>query len=67
MTEEYVNSTISIDIPEFSEKYIDGKTVTFYICKVFNHVSKQDWTLEKRYSEFESLYKNLTSIFSNEL
>ena len=65
MTEEYVNSTISIDITEFSEKYIDGKTVTFYICKVFNHVSKQDWSLEKRYSEFESLYKNLIHLLPN--
>lgn len=47
--EEYISSTFSVLILEFSEKYIDSKTVTFYIVEVKN-VSKQNWKLEKRYS-----------------
>ena len=65
MTDNYISSTITIDVPEFSEKYIDSKTVTFYICKVFNNLSKQSWTLEKRYSEFELLHKNLEKLLPN--
>ena len=58
MTDEYITSTISAEIPEFLEKYVDGKTITFYKVNITNNFSKQNWTLEKRYSEFEYLYKS---------
>ena len=65
MTDEYITSTISAEIPEFTEKYVDGKTITFYKVNITNNFSKQTWTLEKRYSEFEYLYKTLTKIVPN--
>ena len=65
MTEQYITSTISAEIPEFTEKYVDGKTITFYKVNITNNFSKQTWTLEKRYSEFEYLYKTLMKIVPN--
>lgn len=63
--ENFIASTITISILNFSEKYIDSKTVTFFIVEVYNHFSKQKWKLEKRYSEFEILYKNLAKLLPN--
>lgn len=65
MTEQYVSSAISIEIPSFSEKYVDGKTITFYNVNVSNNFTKQKWTLDKRYSEFEYLHRNISKIFPN--
>lgn len=63
--EEYISSTFSVSIPEFAEKYIDSKTVTFYIVDVKDNVSKQSWKLDKRYSDFENLHKNIIKLFPN--
>lgn len=65
MAEDYVSSMIMVDIPEFSEKYIDGKTITFYLVNVYDNFSRQKWVLEKRYSEFESLHRNLAALLPN--
>ena len=32
--EDYVASTIEVTINDFGEKYIDGKTVTFYKIEI---------------------------------
>ena len=61
---EYITSTISISIPEYENKYIGNKNVTLYRIKVIDYFKKTSWTLDKRYSEFESLYKSLQEIFS---
>ena len=61
---ECITSTISISIPEYENKYIGNKNVTFYRIKVIDYFKKTSWTLDKRYSEFESLYKSLQEIFS---
>jgi WD40 repeat protein len=61
---EYITSTISISIPEYENKYTGNKNVTFYRIKVIDYFKKTSWTLDKRYSEFESLYKSLQEIFS---
>ena len=55
--EDFVTSTISVSVPEFNEQYVNGKTVTFYTINIINHFSKHNWTLVKRFSEFEALYK----------
>ena len=65
MENQFITSTIMTDIQEFTEKYIDSKTVTFYLINVYDNFSKQKWTIEKRYSEFEKLHKNLSSIISS--
>lgn len=59
--EEYISSTFYVSILEFFEKYIDSKTVTFYIVEV-KKVSKKNWKLEKRYSEFENFHKNIIQL-----
>jgi hypothetical protein len=52
-------------MPTFNEKVAGGKTVTYYSIEVNNNFSKQAWTLEKRYSEFEALYKSLSKLVPN--
>ena len=63
--EDFVTSTISVSVPEFNEQYVNGKTVTFYTINIINHFSKHNWTLVKRFSEFEALYKDLTKLLTN--
>ena len=61
----FISSTLEITIPEFNEKYINGKTVTFYLINITDNYSKEKWTLEKRYSEIDNLYKSLLKILPN--
>ena len=63
--DDYVTSTIEIKINEFGEKYIDGKTVTFYKIEVYDNYSKESWFLDKRYSEIDLLHKTLTKLYPN--
>ena len=65
MKDDYVASTIEISINEFGEKYIDGKTVTFYKIEVYDNYSKENWILEKRYSEIDLLHKTLVKLYPN--
>lgn len=59
--EDYVASTIEVTINDFGEKYIDGKTVTFYKIEIYDNYSKEKWVLEKRYSEIDLLHKSLSN------
>ena len=61
---EYINSTISISIPEYENKYISNKIVTFYRIKIIDYFKKDTWNLDKRYSEFESFHKSIQDMFS---
>lgn len=63
--QQIITSTIMIDISEFHEKYLSSKLVTFYTVNVYDNYSKKKWTLSKRYSEFEALYKSLSKIIPN--
>ncbi len=63
--DEFISSTIGVHIASFNEKYVDRKTVTFYTIEVVNHYSKTNWQLEKRYSEFEAVYKVLIKLLPN--
>ena len=65
MKDDYMASTIEISINEFGEKYIDGKTVTFYKIEIYDNYSKQNWVLEKRYSEIDLLHKTLSKLYPN--
>ena len=58
-------STIEIKINEFGEKYIDGKTVTFYKIEIYDNYSKESWFLDKRYSEIDLLHKTLSKLYPN--
>ena len=63
--EDYVASTLEISIVEFFEKYIEGKTVTFYKIQIHDNYSKENWFLEKRYSEIDLLNKTLSKLYPN--
>ena len=56
-------SIIGITIESYSEKYIDGKTVTFYTAEIISRITQNTWKIEKRYSEFKKLHDNLSKIF----
>ena len=62
---DYLQSTLQIQITEFFEKYVDGKLVTFYKIEVYDIYSKENWILEKRYSEIDTLHKTLSKLYPN--
>ncbi len=63
--EEIISTTLTVSIPTFSEKYVDKKNVTFYNIEVYNNFSKQKWEMEKRYSEFDDLFKAMSKLLPN--
>lgn len=48
MSEGLIESTIQIEIPSFSEKYVNQQTVTFFIINYMNLYSNQKLSLEKQ-------------------
>ena len=52
MSSDYVPSIIQIDIPTFSEKYVNNQTETFYQLIVSDTYSNKKWTLEKSFDDF---------------
>jgi hypothetical protein len=38
--EQNLTSILAISIPSFSEKYVDGKSVTFYQIQLISNISK---------------------------
>ena len=62
---EYLTSTLSIQIIEYTEKHIDNSPVIFYRIKVTDHFNKNSWIIEKRYNDFVSLQKKLQQNFQD--
>ena len=62
---DYLFSALEIKINEFFEKYVEGKTVTFYKIEVYDNYSKETWVLEKRYSEIDFLHKTISKLYPN--
>ena len=62
---DFLQSNLEITIKEFFEKYVDGKTVTFYKIEVYDNFSKETWILEKRYSEIALLHKTISKLYPN--
>lgn len=58
-----IKSLISVTIPKYHDKTYDKKPVTYYVLEFYNSYSKETWSLEKRYSEFDNLYKVLNKLF----
>ena len=54
---------IGINVESYAEKYIDGKTVTFYTAEIISRITQNTWKIEKRYSEFKKLHDTLSKIF----
>ena len=61
--EENINSTISINIPSYSDKTINKKSVTFYLIDIVNHYSNKKWKLEKRFSQFKEFSQIIQKLF----
>jgi WD40 repeat protein len=62
---QLINSTLTISVPTFTDKTIDKKNVTFYNVEVYNNFSKQRWSLEKRYNEFNELRDKMVKLLPN--
>ena len=58
-----LNSLITATIPKFTDKYIDKKSVTYYVIELYNNFSKNNWVVEKRYSDFENLHSKINKLF----
>ena len=56
---EYLTSTLTATIIEYTEKHIDNSPVIFYRVKVTDHFNNNSWVVEKRYNEFLNLQKKL--------
>ena len=54
---------IGITVESYAEKYIDGKTVTFYNTEIISRITQNTWKIEKRYSEFKKLHDSLSKIY----
>ena len=65
--EEEIDSNLTailgVEVQSYSEKYIEGKTATFYLIELISHVTNKTWTIEKRYSEFKAIYDKMRKIF----
>ena len=58
-----LTAILGVEVKSYSEKYIEGKTATFYLVELISHVTNKTWTIEKRYSEFKTIYDKLRKIF----
>ena len=60
---EYLTSTLSAQIIEYTEKHIDNSPVIFYRAKITDHFNNNSWIIEKRYNDFVTLQKKLVANF----
>ena len=65
MSEGFSKSMIQVEIPEFSEKYVNQKTVTFYKISCCNIYNNQKWLFEKSFEDFVALQKDLSKLTNN--
>ena len=62
---DYLQSTLELKITEYFEKYVDGKIITFYKIQIYDNLTKESWTLDKRYSEIDLLHKTISKLYPN--
>ena len=60
-----VTATMTIDVPSFTERKDGASNVVFYNVVIGFQKNNKSWTLQKRYSEFDALDKNLKDIHPN--
>ena len=60
---EYLTSTLTAAIVEYTEKQIDNSPVIFYRIKITDHFNNHSWMIEKRYNDFVNLQKKLVVNF----
>ena len=54
-----LTAVLGVTVKSYSEKFVQGKTATFYLIELTSHLTQKVWTIEKRYSEFYSLHEIL--------
>lgn len=54
-----------MDITKYKESSVD-KSVIFYVIEIMKR-GNEKWTLEKRFSEFDNMHKNLLKLFPKDL
>ena len=62
MNYDYVVSPVSVTVPSFKENKADSSAVYFTIELEFQD---NKWYVEKRFSEFDALYKTLKTSFAS--
>ena len=58
-----LTAILGITVLSYKEKYIQGKTATFYVVEVKSNITQKTWMLDKRYSEFYSIHEKLYKLF----
>ena len=58
-----LTAILGIQVLSYSEKYVDGKTATFYLLELKSNVTQKTWNIEKRYSEFKTIHDKLHKLF----
>lgn len=62
MNRDYLVSQLKVTVPEYKESKTEGNTV-FYVVDLCYY--DNNWTVEKRFSEFDSLVKALKNSYAN--
>ena len=58
-----LTAILGITVLSYKEKYVQGKTATFYVVEVKSNITQKTWMLDKRYSEFYSIHEKLYKLF----
>ena len=45
-----LTAILGIEVVSYAEKYVDGKTATFYHMELESHITQNKWTIDKRYN-----------------
>lgn len=62
MSYDYLVSPIRVTVPSFKENKADSSAVYF---NVELEINQNKWYVEKRFSEFDNLYKSLKNTYHN--
>ena len=56
---------LTASIQSFVENHIDGKNVVFYKVEIGFQKNQRTWSMEKRYSDFDTLDKAIKDVYAN--
>ena len=63
--ENFINSTLQVEIKSFSEKTVNQKLSTYFDIQMQFLYTKKTWLLEKDYDDFVNLQNELNSVLPN--
>ena len=65
MADDFIKSTLQANITSFSEKFINQKRETLYKINCMSLYTNKKWSMEKLFSDFESLSSALSQVISD--